>query len=176
MCCDNNNYTLEEIGNKLDELLNVNKTEQNEEQVKTIKFDKTLLNQKTGNESVDNLMANMLGNEHLLELANDISNTLNNENINPLSLLTSMMSGKPDKKVQSLISNITGKLESKLTTGELNKDELQKNAEEFLSNGEMFNGIPFLGNLMKNMGNMGNMGNIGSMGNTKHASKHKKFK
>ena len=159
MCCEEK-CSVEEIQGKLNELLKTTNTVTNNNNkdinqinnmnTESIKFDSSLLEQKTGNESVDNLMANMLSNTHLLELANDISNTINEQNINPLSLLTTMMSGKPDKKVQNLISNITGKLETKISSGELDKDELQKNAEEFLSNGEMFNGIPFLGNLMKN--------------------------
>lgn len=120
--------------------------------------EENVLNQGNANPNLNqnDILESLLGNKHLVELANDISKNIEENNINPLSLLTSMMSGKQDKNIENLIHSLSNKLETKIANGDLNKEELQKNANDFLSSGELLNGMPFLGDLMKNMTMSGN--------------------
>lgn len=107
---------------------------------------------------LDSVFGSLLGNSHLLELANDISKNIEENNIDPMKMLTSMISGKPDKNMTNLLSNITNKLESKFETGELDKKDLEQTANNLLSNNsELLNSVPLLNNMMKNMSvSMGN--------------------
>lgn len=113
---------------------------------------------------LDSLLSNVFGNTHLLELANDISKNIQENNIDPINMLTSMMSGNPDKNMTNLLSNITNKLESKFENGELDKNELEETANNFLSsNSGLLNNMPMLDSIMKNM--------VPSMKNNLHKNK-----
>jgi hypothetical protein len=69
-----------------------------------------------------------------MSIASELSNDIKNENLDPLTLLSSMMSGKPNDTIQRLVSNISGKIERKIENGEIDKDLLEKQTESILKN------------------------------------------
>jgi hypothetical protein len=79
-----------------------------------------------------NLIESFMGNTDIMKLATDLSKDIENENLDPMMLLTSMMSGKPNKRVQDLVQNISNKIESKINNGEINKDILEEQAKNIL--------------------------------------------
>jgi hypothetical protein len=70
-----------------------------------------------------------MGNSGILSMATELSKNIQEENIDPMSILSSMMSGRPDETVQRLIKNISGKLEEKINNGEIDKELLEEQAK-----------------------------------------------
>ena len=77
----------------------------------------------------NNIFENLMGNSGILSMATELSKNIQEENIDPMSILSSMMSGKPDETVQRLIKNISGKLEEKINNGEIDKELLEEQAK-----------------------------------------------
>jgi hypothetical protein len=77
----------------------------------------------------NNIFENLMGNSGILSMATELSKNIQEENIDPMSILSSMMSGKPDETVQRLIQNISGKLEEKINNGEIDKGLLEEQAK-----------------------------------------------
>jgi len=92
-----------------------------------------------------NLIQSFMGNTDIMKLATDLSKDIESQNLDPMMLLTSMMSGKPNKRVQDLVENISNKIESKINNGEINKDILEEQAKNIL------NTVNIPGNNMFNM-------------------------
>lgn len=77
----------------------------------------------------NNIFENLMGNSGILSMATELSKNIQEENIDPMSILSSMMSGRPDETVQRLIKNISGKLEEKINNGEIDKELLEEQAK-----------------------------------------------
>lgn len=75
----------------------------------------------------------LLSNPVVSQLASDITNELQTQNVDPAALLSSIMSGKPNAQLNKLMGTITNKLEHKMSTGELDKDQLEKQAQHLMS-------------------------------------------
>jgi hypothetical protein len=74
-----------------------------------------------------------MANKEIMNIASDMTNEIQIENIDPISLLTSLMSGKKDDKLLGIVHNITSKLEEKINTGKIDKNVLEKEAENILN-------------------------------------------
>mgnify|MGYP007112323325 FL=1 len=59
-----------------------------------------------------NLMESLMQNNEIMNLATDLSRDIESQKLDPMMLLSSLMSGKPNDTVQNLVSNITNKIES----------------------------------------------------------------
>jgi hypothetical protein len=74
---------------------------------------------------------------------------------------------KNPKKIMDLMKTVSGKLDSKMKSGEISKDEIMKEASEWMSKmkdmggSDQFNEI--FKNITKNMGGMGGMGGLGGL-------------
>ena len=86
-----------------------------------------------------NIFESLLQNKQLMSLANDLSSHIQEQNIDPMAIISSMMSGKMDSNVSNLILNMTNKIESKINSGEIDQAQLEKQATELMSN---FGDIP----------------------------------
>lgn len=75
----------------------------------------------------------LMENKEIMNIASDLTRDIQSENIDPISLLSSLMSGKPNEKLQGLVNNISTKLEEKINTGKINKNVLEKEAENILN-------------------------------------------
>ena len=83
---------------------------------------------------IEEMINSLLTNPMIQSLANDITSDLKNEHINHMSLLESLMSGKPDNKLLGLIEKLSEKLETKMKNGELDKDMLENEAKNLINN------------------------------------------
>lgn len=84
--------------------------------------------------NLGNLFQSLMANDGIMSIASELSNDIKNENLDPMTLLSSMMSGKPNDTIQKLVSNISGKIEKKIQNGEIDKDLLEKQTESILKN------------------------------------------
>ena len=88
-----------------------------------------------------------------------------NESTSTQEVLKKML--KNPKKIMDLMKTVSGKLDSKMKSGEISKDEIMKEASEWMSKmkdmggSDQFNEI--FKNITKNMGGMGGMGGLASM-------------
>lgn len=124
-----------------DELMAQKKDEKNKPKVK----------QNVGN--VNDVFSNLLGNKDIMNIATDMAKDLQNQNINPMSLMSSLLTGKVDKRLDSIINKITNTLEEKVSTGEINKDALEQQANDILNmvgNSNITSQLPMLKTLLNN--------------------------
>jgi hypothetical protein len=87
-----------------------------------------------------NLMESLMQNNDIMNLATDLSRDIQNQNLDPMMLLSSIMSGKPNETVQNLVSNITNKIESKINNGEIDKSMLEEQAQSIMNTVQNSNG------------------------------------
>ena len=81
------------------------------------------------NNELNDLFNNLLNNPSIMNIAQDLSNNLEHDNINPMNLLSSIMSGKPNPTLNKLTKTI----EDKINSGELDTQELQAQAENIMN-------------------------------------------
>ena len=80
-------------------------------------------------------LESLLGNKEIMNMANDIQAQISRENIDPMSMLTSLMSGGDGGDAfKSIVASVTKNVDSKLNSGELNKDDLEKQAKNVIDN------------------------------------------
>jgi hypothetical protein len=84
---------------------------------------------------LDGLMSSLMGNDGVMEIASSISSRLQSDKIDPMSLLSSIMSGGGlgDSNITSLITDISQQIESKIDSGELDASALESQAKQLMS-------------------------------------------
>lgn len=81
---------------------------------------------------LDNMFQSLMSNNELMSIANDLSKDIQTQDIDPMTLLSSMMSGKPNKHIQKLVNDVTQKIETKINSGEIDKTVLEIQAKNIL--------------------------------------------
>jgi hypothetical protein len=79
------------------------------------------------------LIEDLMKNPQIMDIANEITSDLQNQSFDPMELMSSLMLGKPNAKLNNMIKKISDKIENKIETGELNKQELEAHANQFIS-------------------------------------------
>lgn len=98
------------------------------------------------------MFEDLFANPDIMNLANDLTKDLEAKKIEPMSLLSSILSGKPNDTLQELVSDISNKIETKINNGELDKKALEDQAKTMLNAFSSSNSdIPMLGNVLKNI-------------------------
>jgi hypothetical protein len=82
---------------------------------------------------ITNIFQSLMSNNEIMNIATDLSKDIKNENIDPMSLLSSIMSGQPNDKLNKLVSNITNKIETKINNGEIDKNLLEEQAQNIMN-------------------------------------------
>lgn len=78
-------------------------------------------------------MQSLMGNKDLMSLASELTHDIQQQNIDPLTLLSSLMSGQKNESIDRLMKSVSDKLEDKVNKGELDTNMLQKQAESMMS-------------------------------------------
>jgi tetrahydromethanopterin S-methyltransferase subunit B len=109
-----------------------------------------------GNGEMGNLMDSILGNNEILSIATDISQKMQAQQINPMSMLSTLMTGNIENSpLQGLVEEIQQKVEDKINSGEIDKTKLEDQAKNLMgsisSNSESLNSMPGMSNLINNM-------------------------
>jgi hypothetical protein len=115
-----------------------------------------LANLGGGGGDLSNIMESLLGNKEILNIATDISQKMHSQQLNPMSMLSSLMSGDIENSpLQSLVEEIQQKVEDKINSGEINKDSLEDQAKNIMgtisNNSGALNSMPGMSSLINNM-------------------------
>ena len=110
----------------------------------------------TGN-GMDSLMSSILGNSDILNIATDISKQMSDQDMNPMTMLSGLMSGNiANSPLNGLISSIQEKISDKINSGDINRDELESQAQSIMNS--LGNGGNNMADLVKTMSEkMGDM-------------------
>jgi hypothetical protein len=105
---------------------------------------------------IGNIMESILGNKEILNIATDISQKMHSQQLNPMSMLSSLMSGNIENTpLQGLVEEIQQKVESKINSGEIDKEKLEDQAKNIMgsitSNPSALNSMPGMSDLINNM-------------------------
>jgi hypothetical protein len=114
------------------------------------------------------------------EISQDFSDILSDESGNPPNtqdVLQKML--KNPKKIMDLMKTVSSKLDSKMKSGEISRDEIMKEASEWMSRMKDMGGkddfSEILKNLTKSMGGMGGLGGLAGMAGMAGLGKNMKF-
>ena len=107
---------------------------------------------------LESMMSSILGNKDILNIATEISEQMKNEQMNPMAMISDLMSGKPDSRLNNLVSRVQENVESKISSGEINKELFEEQAKSIIQtvhNSDVDLGVPgMLSNLMNDMKGM----------------------
>ena len=160
---------------------------------------------KESNQKEPNFSENFMENSALAKLAKEISDEINPNEIlnlgddlknmdNPMKLFQSILSGDKDNGVGKLMNTVCSKLKNKMESGEVNQDDLLKEATTLLQsmgggkshsnsstgNGsnktENKSGVPDLAGMMSMMQNLSSMGDLFGAGSGKSHEKGRKIR
>jgi len=115
-----------------------------------------VLNQKqpVGEADFDELITALAKNTDIMNIATEISADLSKDDFDPMSMLSALLTGKPDPKLNKLVTNITQKIETKINAGQINKESLERQALSMLDavdQSSLKNQMPnVLGSILKN--------------------------
>ena len=79
------------------------------------------------------LFSSILDNPDIMNMATDLSRDLQREQVDPMSLISGLMSGRPNPQLNRLVGNITSKIEQKLSSGEISQDALEAQATNIMN-------------------------------------------
>ena len=103
-----------------------------------------------------NVMESLLDNKEIFNIATDISKKLNDQQINPMVMLSSLMSGNLENSpLQGLVEEIQQTVEDKISSGEIDKSQLTNQANNIMTqisqNQSALNGMPGMSGILNNM-------------------------
>lgn len=100
------------------------------------------------------IMSSILGNQEILNIASDISHQMSTQQLDPMSMLTSLMSGNIENSpLNGLVSQIQQKVEMKIESGEIDKSELENQAQNIMNNidPKSFQSFPGMSSIIETM-------------------------
>jgi hypothetical protein len=134
------------------------------EEQETSQFNLQSLLASTGGASglpggMDKMMSSLFNNSEIMGIATDIAEQMKTQQINPMSVLTDMMTGNinnlsENSQFGKLVGNIQQKVESKFNSGEIDKAHFEQEAKNILENvnkENLSNSMPGLSDIMANM-------------------------
>ena len=85
---------------------------------------------------INDIMGSISGimqNKDIMNIANELTNEIEMSNIDPMSIMSSLLSGNTnDNQISSLISNISSKITNKINNGDIDKNVLETEANKFM--------------------------------------------
>lgn len=107
------------------------------------------------------LLSTLMSNPDIMNMAADLTQDLQQQNIDPMTLMSSLMTGNPSGHIGNLVNKITNTLEQKISSGAIDKDSLEHQAEQIMSavqSSDFASQVPMLQTLMQgsNLGRTNN--------------------
>ena len=84
--------------------------------------------------NLSTLMDSVMSNPDIVNIAKEISADIQSQNIDPMSMINGLMSGKPSSQLEGLINKIGTKIDQKISSGEIDKNTLEQQAQNILQN------------------------------------------
>jgi hypothetical protein len=105
---------------------------------------------------IGNIMNSILGNKEIFNIASDISQKMQSQQLNPMTMLSSLMSGNiQNSPLQGLVEEIQQKVQDKINSGEIDKTKLEDQAKNIMGsisdNSNALNSMPGMSSLINNM-------------------------
>lgn len=109
------------------------------------------LPQMGGMDGLLGTLNNFMQNKEIMEITSELTSEIQMNDIDPMSMMNSLLSGNMnDSKFSSLLTNVTEKISNKIQNGDIDKNLLERHANDFMSqlssNSELMN---FAKNLKK---------------------------
>lgn len=86
---------------------------------------------------MDNLLGTLnsfMNNKEIMNLTKELSSEIQMNDIDPMSMMNSLLSGNlDDSKFSGLLSKITDKISNKIQNGDIDKDLIERHANDFMS-------------------------------------------
>jgi len=83
---------------------------------------------------LNGLMSSLMGNVDIMNIANEISSEMKNETLNPMDIMSSLMSGNMnDGPLGDLMNKIKISVDSKINSGEINQTLLEEQAKDIIN-------------------------------------------
>lgn len=83
---------------------------------------------------LNGLMSSLMGNIDIMNIANEISSEMKNETLNPMDIMSSLMSGNiNDGPLGNLMNKIKTSVDSKINSGEINQTLLEEQARDIIN-------------------------------------------
>lgn len=86
---------------------------------------------------MDNLLGTLnsfMNNKEIMNLTKELSSEIQMNDIDPMSMMNSLLSGNlDDSKFSGLLSKITDKISNKIQNGDIDKDLIERHANNFMS-------------------------------------------
>lgn len=120
-------------------------------------FDLSKLMSGTNGSPLNDFMSSILGNTDILNIATDISKQMHDQQIDPMAMLSGLMSGN-NNELQGIVTSIQEKVDIRINSGEINKAQLEEQSESIIKSLGNIPGIP-------GMPDIANMANITDMAN-----------
>ena len=80
----------------------------------------------------------LMQNKDIMNLANELTSEIQMNDIDPLTIMSSLMSGNlQDNKLNNLINTIGGKITQKINDGDIDKDMLENHANKFINKDDL---------------------------------------
>lgn len=95
--------------------------------------------------SISTLMDSVMANPDIVNIAKEISVDIQSQNIDPMSMINGLMSGKPSAQLEGLISKIGSKIDQKINSGEIDGHVLEQQAANILNNVNLGETLKHLG-------------------------------
>lgn len=169
-------HTLFALSASLDEVKEKYENDEEVQKTKSMFSDivRNMVEWKRGKNKVE-LDEKFMENSSIKKLADQISKEINPEEImgietkmeNPMDMFKAILSGDESSGIGKLMKSVTEKLKEKMESGEINQDDLFKDANALLQNLNGGEGMPNLSNFMsmaQNLSQMGDMFNMKGMG------------
>jgi hypothetical protein len=96
-------------------------------------------------DSISSLMDSVMANPDIVNIAKEISVDIQSQNIDPMSMINGLMSGKPSAQLEGLISKIGSKIDQKINSGEIDSNVLEQQAVNILNNVNLGETLKHLG-------------------------------
>lgn len=94
---------------------------------------------------LSSLMDSVMSNPDIVSIAREITADIQTQNIDPMSMINGLMSGKPSSQLEGLISKIGSKIDQKISSGEIDKNTLEKQAQNILENVDLGETLKHIG-------------------------------
>jgi hypothetical protein len=90
-----------------------------------------------GLSGMEGVLNKLMQNEQIMSLATEVSEQIKTENMNPMAMLSGIINGKMDPRLNNLMTQIQEKVETKMQSGEIDKTLFEEQAKELFDNVQM---------------------------------------
>jgi hypothetical protein len=85
-------------------------------------------------DGLSSIMNDILGNSDIMNVAKEMAEQMQNSNVDPMTMMSSLMSGNTEGPLQNIMNKIKSTVDTKIDSGELNVNTIQNQAQDIMKN------------------------------------------